>query len=206
MLSWEEFRFHLKTSNTLPTATGFNCLNPKCVCLSLPPAPVQVPGNSRPIQFCSSTLSPILPERKRHLLTWPHIFQIHFRSTGQHFPFKCLFLLSRRTNAIYRLQGCMASRGGGCGSFSGGRGWGGREELKEINDRGGPWPKAGWMTLPQTLHTERRLACRKREKRRPTSPWKTFLGLTSFKQDKVLQSSRKRLLWLGSYQSSKLLS
>lgn len=172
------------------------------MCVSLTsPCPCAGTMNSRPIQFCSSTLSPILPEWKRHLLTWPHIFQIHFRSTGQHFPFKCLFLLSRRTNAIYRLQGCMASRGGGCGSFSGGG-----EELKEVNDRGCPWPKAGWMTLPQTLHTERRLACRKREKRRPTSPWKTFLGLTSFKQDKVLQSSRKRLLWLGSYQSSKLLS
>lgn len=145
-------------------------------------------------------------EGRRHLLTRSHMFQTHIHSTGQHFPFNCLFLLIAESQAgpggartIWPTaeEVCRALLRGAAGA----RGEGVRRPTGS--------PAQGWLADSGQVasHPERWLAYPKNETTRPASPRKTFPALTSFQPDKILQSPHKHLLWSGSYQKgSKLLS
>lgn len=143
-------------------------------------------------------------EWKRHMLTWSHISQTHIPSLGNIFHLTAFSFLAESQMRFVGSSIIWPADEGGEGSFSGQ--WQG-EGTKEVR-----WPRLsparGWVddSVQVTSYSEYRLAYLKNEKMRPTFPWKTFLALTSFKQDKILQSSHKHLLWSGSYQGSKLMS
>lgn len=153
------------------------------------PAPVRVSGNSRLIQFCSSTLSgirgssPDSPRMEKTLLTWPTVLKSIPAQLGSIFH---VIASSSRAESHMRSIGSRAVWPAEEGAEGVSRGVGEWGSLRKSMTEAEPGPShftlsAAWLYL-------------KNQKTRLTSPRETFLGLTSFEQDKSLSSSRKHPL------------